>query len=281
MPERLWYKKGPELLDEIDATSVPTGGLALWFLGQESLVVKSGETVIYIDPYFTELFDQQGNPRRKFSPPFGPDEVRNAAWVFCTHHHLDHLDPGTLAPISISSPQARFVVPAPHVRLVQEIAIATERITPARAGERLSFGGWSVMPIAAAHEQFETDERGNHLFLGYVFDFGGLRFYHAGDTVEYPELVDTLKPHRIHVGCLPINGADWRRRRRDILGNLNAREAVDVAVAAGFDVLVPLHYDLFIGNQANPAHLVDYLYEHYPAQKFHILAPGERWIYVP
>lgn len=269
----LWYKQGTALLNEMNETALPENAVAIWFLGQESLVVKHGSTIVYIDPYLTEY------PKRKYQPPFRPDEVNNATWVFGTHHHLDHIDPNTVGPMAQASPQAQFVVPAPHVHMLTKVGIADNRIHPARADERLHLPGFSVTPIKAAHEQFETDDAGNHLYLGYVFQFGPITLYHAGDTVEFPELVDLLRPHQIDVACLPINGRDWQRGRRNVLGNLNFREAVNVGVEAGADLIIPLHYDLFQGNQENPAFFVDYLYRTYPAQKFHIMAPGERFVY--
>jgi L-ascorbate 6-phosphate lactonase len=45
---------GELLIQEIDETRVPYGMLAVWFLGQVSVVVKGGTTVVYIDPYFAK-----------------------------------------------------------------------------------------------------------------------------------------------------------------------------------------------------------------------------------
>ncbi len=51
-------------------------------------------------------------------------------------------------------------------------------------------------------------------------------------------------------------------------------------VAMWADLLVPTHYDLFPNNRDNPAFVVDYLFRTYRAQKFHMMAPGERLLYV-
>ncbi|MBT2736679.1 hypothetical protein [Bacillus sp. ISL-7] len=40
-----------------------------------------------------------------------------------------------------------------------------------------------------------------------------------------------------------------------------------------------IHYDMFPNNRDNPAYFVDYLFHHYPTQKFHMMVPGERFIY--
>ncbi|HET7558824.1 MAG TPA: MBL fold metallo-hydrolase [Limnochordia bacterium] len=269
-----WYRSGEALLAEITSTEVPKDAIALWFLSQESMVFKSGKRVIYIDPFLSP------GEKRKYAPPFSPEQVSNADWIVGTHHHRDHIDPATLGPMAKASPEARFVVPAPHVHMLTAVGIDPGRITKAHADQRLELGDFAVTPIKAAHETFETDESGDHKFLGYVFEFGGIRLYHAGDTVDYPGLVERLKGFDLHVACLPINGHDRKRNARNIVGNLTPREAVDLGVDCGADLLIPLHYDLFFGNQENPATFVDYLYGNYPNQKFHIMAPGERFFYL-
>jgi L-ascorbate 6-phosphate lactonase len=37
---------------------------------------------------------------------------------------------------------------------------------------------------------------------------------------------------------------------------------------------------MFAHNDENPAYFVDYLYSNYPAQRFHMFVPGERYIYM-
>ena len=241
-----WYKKGVELLEEISATPARDGQVAFWFLGQESMVFKGPEGIVYVDPYFTD------HPGRNFPPPFDPADVTDADLVLCTHDHLDHLDVGTLGPMARSAPRARFVAPAPHLGRLAEAGIEASRCAGARAGEPMEAAGIRITPVAAAHETFETDERGDHLYLGYVFDLGGVRLYHAGDTVEYPQLRETLAPLEADVAFLPINGRDESRRRRHIAGNLNFREAADLADAIDADLVVPLHFDLFKGKRRTP-----------------------------
>ena len=60
---------------------------------------------------------------------------------------------------------------------------------------------------------------------------------------------------------------------------MDSREAVLLAKAAGIDVVVPMHFDLYEVNEVNPAHFVDTLYALNSCQKFHIFMPGERFIY--
>jgi L-ascorbate 6-phosphate lactonase len=268
-------KTGKQLLEQMDKTEVPQDGIAIWQLGQESLVVKKSGKLCYFDPYLS------ASPSRSFEPPIKPEEIYNADYVIITHHHSDHLDPYTLKDIAIHSPQAIFVCPAPHVQRVRDAGITSERIVPAKAGVTLEIMPGMVMtPVACKHEQYITDEEGNHFFLGYVIDFDGLIFYHAGDAIADQELEDALKPHRIEIACMPINGHDWRRLRNNIFGNMTFREAADLASEIGAEMVIPMHYDMFAGNTENPAYFVDYLCRYYPSMKFKMLTPGERMLYL-
>jgi L-ascorbate 6-phosphate lactonase len=137
-----------------------------------------------------------------------------------------------------------------------------------------------IKPLPSAHEVLEYDPELDHRFVGYVLELNGVKLYHAGDRTVYPGLIEALLAESILSSMLPINGRDTFRNARNIVGNMNYREAVELTAAARFDTVIPLHYDMFAGNSEKPGYFVDYLYEHYPLQKSHVLARFERFIYV-
>ena len=59
---------------------------------------------------------------------------------------------------------------------------------------------------------------------------------------------------------------------------MTAEEAVLLAKETNAGLLVPMHYDLYDVNRINPAFFVDTLFSINPAQRFHMFAPGERYI---
>src|SRR5439155_941090 len=67
----------------------------------------------------------------------------------------------------------------------------------------------------------------------------------------------SLRELRVDVALLPINGRDHFREGAGIVGNMDHREAAQLATDAGVDVLVPMHYETFATNRGYPAHLVD------------------------
>jgi L-ascorbate metabolism protein UlaG (beta-lactamase superfamily) len=65
-----------------------------------------------------------------------------------------------------------------------------------------------------------------------------------------------------------------------MIGNLDGREAAELAAAVGAEVLIPMHNDMFAANRVSPAILADFLDRTYPRQKYHWLQPGELYVHL-
>jgi L-ascorbate metabolism protein UlaG (beta-lactamase superfamily) len=113
-----------------------------------------------------------------------------------------------------------------------------------------------------------------------VIKADGLSLYHSGDTWITPGLVKILKQlGPLDIAMLPINGTDWERTDNGCIGNVNAMDAVKLAMAVPIDLVIPSHYDMMPNNTENPAYFADCMYRHCPEKRFHICALGERFIY--
>lgn len=276
------YKSGKALEQQIAQTELPEQALALWALGQEGFLVKWKQKKVLFDPYLTNwVYELSGAPwSRAFESPLQPSQCLDVDYVVCSHHHEDHMDKLTLQAIGQSS-KTEFIVPKAHLSLVKEWGLRDEQLIGISHGQSLELGdGLKLEAFAAKHEQFEQDEAGEHKYLGFAADFGSIRLYHSGDTIGFPELVAWLQSRQIDIAMLPINGRDFVRNEQGIVGNTNYREAIEIAVQINADLLIPMHYGLFPHNDENPAYFVDYLHRNYPAKKFHMFAPGERFIYL-
>ncbi|MEH7178592.1 MBL fold metallo-hydrolase [Neobacillus vireti] len=276
------YKSGKELMNEVRQTRILREAVSFWNLGQAGVLLKGTEEdgLLCIDPYLTRSIEEK-NPEtefiRAFPPVIDPGMLRDLDGVLVTHGHDDHLDLSSIKEVSRVS-DSMFGIPASLVPIVQE-HVDNKNIHSAKDGESFFIKGFKITPIPAAHTDYETDSLGNHVFLGYLIEVNGIRLFHSGDTIVTPELINKVKKFRPHVAFLPINGSDYFRTSRGIIGNMNSREAADFSAAVGVDLIVPIHYDMFPNNRENPAYFVDYLFQRYPNQKFHMMVPGERFIY--
>jgi L-ascorbate 6-phosphate lactonase len=275
----------PSTVMDIINTRLPPDTIALWWLGQAGFVLRSARTIIYLDPFLSEHTD------RLIPPLFAAEEGAVADVVFCTHEHWDHLDPQTLRGLAKGSPQARFVVPQPVVEQVTALGISPERVIGVQPDEELDLGEVKLFPIPAMHGlkappaiyDFGFVEQGKprlYRYLGYVIDMAGVRVYSAGDTVAFDGLVERLRELAVDIALLPINGRSYFREQLDIVGNLDEREAADLAAAAGVKLLVPTHYEMFAANQGRPGVLVDYARAYHPELTCYIPAHGRRFTYM-
>jgi L-ascorbate metabolism protein UlaG (beta-lactamase superfamily) len=235
------------------------GRVALSWLGQAGFAIASAEAIALIDPF---LAPRRG---RRYESSVRPADLGGVDVVLCTHEHVDHFDADSAPSIAEASPGAVFVVPTPIVDMVAEAGVPSGRILGVQPGEAHEVAGVSVQPVAARHGVTmddaygfgETLSDGLVRFLGYVIGTGGMRLYHAGDTIHYEGMEATIGALEPDVALLPINGRHAEREARGIVGNLNEREAAWLADAIGSDVLVPMHHDMFVGNLGSSCAVVD------------------------
>jgi L-ascorbate 6-phosphate lactonase len=273
------------IAQDIAAARLPPYTVAMWWLGQASVVLRAADTTVYIDPFFSR------HPDRLVPPPFVPATAPPADYVLCTHEHIDHFDPQTLAGLAQASPRALFVVPLPIVEQASALGIRSERLLGTQPGEVVHLGALTLFSVPACHGLkappatydfgfVERDGKNLYRYLGYILEMAGVRIYHAGDTVVYDGLVERLRELEIDIAFLPINGRSYFREQRDILGNMDEREAADLAAAVGVKLLVPIHYEMFAANQGRPGTLVEYVQAHRSELSCLIPAHGRRFTFM-
>ncbi len=268
-----------ELIAQIDRLAVPVGQMALWSLGQAGFVIKGGDTIAYIDPYLSDSIAESGGPQRRFRIPIDPAQVRHAQVVFATHEHMDHADGPTLRALMAASPQATLITSPQGRAIALQADVAAERIVIPRLGEKVALAGLRYSAIPAAHYGYEVDAAGHSRWMGFLITCNGVTLYHSGDTLIIPQIFEALAGESIDLALLPINGRDYFREQRQIIGNIWPGEAIELALQLKARVLLPIHNDLFAENRVNPGRLFDELDHRAPFQRCHMLQPGELYLY--
>jgi len=82
--------------EEINGADVD--GVSLWFLGVAGWAIKTPETTVYIDPYFSTERDREYIARMP-PVPMEPGWAEECGAVFCTHDHRDHFWPPSFGPL--------------------------------------------------------------------------------------------------------------------------------------------------------------------------------------
>jgi L-ascorbate metabolism protein UlaG (beta-lactamase superfamily) len=263
------------LSERMNEVELVDRALAFWGLGQVGVAFKGPTGILYVDPYLTDSDGEGGRLERSFPPPLEPEEVTSASAVLLTHDHIDHTDPETLLPLASASPEARFICPSTSRDTLEEAGLDRDRITVPEVGEPLEVAGATATAVPSAHTELERDPEGGYPYLGYVIEWNGVTLYHAGDTVIYDGLIETLGRWEIDVAFVPINGRDFFRTREGIVGNMDYREVAHLAEELDFGLVVPTHYDLFAFNAVDPGYFVSYLYSLNHERRHKLLRPGE------
>jgi L-ascorbate metabolism protein UlaG (beta-lactamase superfamily) len=261
---------------------LPDGSIALGWLGQAGFVFRSASLCLLVDPYLSdhlaEKYRGRAFPHERLTPaPLQTGDLNRLDYVFCSHRHSDHMDPVALPALAAVNPGCRFVLPRAECDYAAGLGLPADRILGVNAGDQLPLdGGFSAHVVASAHEQFKTDSRGNHYFLGFVIRSPAGTFYHSGDSVVYQGLAESVASFRVGLALLPVNGRDPDRTGRGVPGNMTFTEARQLCAAAGIPAFVPHHFGMFAFNTVPLAELR--LQAAQPGPRAFIPSTNEFWI---
>jgi L-ascorbate metabolism protein UlaG (beta-lactamase superfamily) len=248
-------QKGEHLLSDIKSFD-HLSSFKVWWLGQSGFLVKWRSKHLLLDPYLSDSlsikYQQTDKPHIRMSElVIDPALLDFIDIVTSSHNHTDHLDAETLKPIIKNNPGIIFIIPeANREFVVDRLACDDNFPVGLNAGLSCEHAGFTITGVPAAHNQLDRNEKGEHRFMGYVVQFGNYALYHSGDTLLFDGLEELLKPFKIDIAFLPING---NKPERKVAGNLNPEEAAMLGKAIGAKLVIPHHYHLFEFNTEDPA----------------------------
>lgn len=239
-----------------DVRSAPADKLNLWWLGQSGYLVQWQRHHLLIDPYLsdslTKKYANTDKPHVRLTERvIAPERLDFIEVVTSSHNHTDHLDGESLIPLLHANSDLAVVVPAANrLFAANRLQVPVERLTPIHADrDPVSVSPFTFHAIPSAHESLETDENGEHKFVGYVIEVGGKTIYHSGDACLYEGLEERLKSWPIDLALLPINGRD---PVRGVAGNFTGEEAAQLAKEIRAGLVIPCHYEMFEFNTVSP-----------------------------
>jgi len=228
--------------DDIRTQPVKEDQVAIWWLGQNSYVLKNAAgRLLMIDAYFSRAKAPEFYVHD--CPPIGAEDVA-IDYAFCTHAHYDHTDPDFLVPLSQRSEQTVFLCPEDAAPMLQEAGMAKERIQIVQCGEQIPLDGVVVHVVRSKTPAVE-----NCLHYGYILDFGCCKVWNTGDIMRdasrEPKLMEpvaALRPDVAMITCSPTEEEFP-----------SFEEAAEIARLVGARVAVPSHYDCFAKRTWDPA----------------------------
>ena len=211
------------------------------WITQGGFVFESASFRLAIDPYLSDFVERKNGVTRMVQPVFTVASLKPDA-VFCTHDHIDHFDPITVPEIAQKFPSCIFAGTVSVEKKAKETGIAESQIMKAEKGIPMKLGSFEIIPIIALHSDKDA--------VGIILKCEGKTLYISGDS-EYSESIaeEVLKyGGKIDMMFICINGR---------LGNMNLDDALKVVKAIMPGAALPMHYDLFKENSADPHPFID------------------------
>lgn len=273
-------KKDEVLIAEMDEVLHDDKHFYLWWLGQSGFLLQWNGQRVLIDPYLsdslTKKYADTDKPHVRMSERVvAPELLKNIIIVTSSHNHTDHLDAQTLIPVIKNNSEISFIIPEANRKFVAERIQCHNQFPVGLTDEQTNtIGNFTFYGIPAKHNNIDRDENGNCKYMGYVIEFNNWKIYHSGDTLWFDEMIGLLKPFKVDIAILPINGND---PSRGVAGNLNCKEAAQLAKAINARCVIPCHYNMFTFNTAEVNEFVNEA-EHMN-QPYKILESGEKFKY--
>ncbi len=270
-------KKNEQLIAEVDSL-INEPGFNLWWLGQSGFLLQWNGKRILLDPYLSDSLTKKylttDKPHTRISElVIKPELLKNISIVTSSHNHTDHLDAETLIPILKNNPELKFIIPEANRNFVADrVQCDTDFPVGLNDKQSVTIDGFTFYGIPAKHNEIDRDEDGNCKYMGYVIKFGNYCVYHSGDTLWFDEMIDLLKPFKVDVALLPING---NKPERKVAGNLDCKEAAELGKAINAGCVIPCHYDMFSFNTADVNEFVKEARR--ISQPYQVLRGGERF----
>lgn len=212
------------LLADIESAKSDRPNFRLWWLGQSGFLVQFNGRHALVDPYLSDSltvkYEQSDKPHvRMTERVIAPERLGFVDVVSSSHNHTDHFDPDTLKPLLVAKPALPLILPeanrgAGAFRI--GLSLKAANLIGVRAGDVKSAGGFTFNGIPAAHNELEVDAEGNHKFLGYIFQFGPWRVYHAGTRSTSRAWRIGFAPSAWTWRCCPSTGTRRSARSRGI-----------------------------------------------------------------
>ncbi|MEF8882061.1 MAG: MBL fold metallo-hydrolase [Halapricum sp.] len=253
-------------------------GVSIWYLGCNGFVLKADDgTTLFVDPYVGT-----GDPPRtvRMVPvPFNPADVGPVDAVLATHEHTDHVHGESTAPILADS-DAPFYGPDDSLAVAREEDWAdqwdldTDQYVQVEERDTFQIGAFTIS-VEPANDPDATHP------VAYVFEHDAGTFVHGGDA-RPGSFESAGDNYDIDAGALAFGSAGMIRDKQTREPKYtkwynDENEIVEAANELQLDTLVPTHWDIWKGLNANPGVLHNHARSFEYPEQVKVVEIGDRF----
>ncbi|WP_207588220.1 MBL fold metallo-hydrolase [Halomontanus rarus] len=233
--------------EELDGSSV--SGVSMWFLGVTGVAIRTPETTLYIDPYFSTERDREYVARMP-PVPMEPQWADACDAVFCTHDHRDHFWPPSFGPL-LEGEDASVHAPAECYENHDVSAIPEDQQEVAEPGDSYEIGDLTVHVRGGR----DPDADGS---VTYVLEHDAGTIFHGGDNRPCEAFDEIGAEFDIDLGTLAYGTVGRLERDGEVVRRKlynSSDDVIEAANALEIDRLVPTHWRRWRSIQADPGAL--------------------------
>jgi len=269
LPAMLAKRREKPPVEKLEA--IPSGKIAITWLGHAAFLLRTAEHSVLIDPVWTKWLKIV---KRLSSPVLTPRDLPKIDLVLITHAHFDHLDKRSLRKLPDMPP---IVVPW-HVGTVVS-SLGFERIHEMHTWDTLRHGHLRVTLTPARHWGARVLHDTHRGYGGFLVEYNDRCVFHCGDSSYFDGFVEIGERCRISAALLPIGAYDTPSHR-DV--HMNPEEALQAFQDLRADTMIPMHYGSFrLGYEPmdEPLHRLEACATHLGLRdRVHALAEGATFI---
>ncbi len=211
--------------------------LEITWISQGGFIFEHAGRRLVIDPYISDVVERTLNFTRLAPPPVRVESLRPDT-VFCSHNHIDHLDPVTVPLIAKHYPFCHFIGPQSVTDELVKMGVDSKQLTTLKVGKKSEVEGFRMIATPAHHSDPDA--------IGLVIKADKKKIYISGDTLYQSDLAqDVLRSSGgdLDLVLICINGK---------MNNMGVDEAVKVVKQLQPRAAAPMHYGLFAENTVAP-----------------------------
>ena len=249
-----WNGKTPKVVDfeiaENDPQFLKKNKVhqTLTWLGHSTLLIQYDGINILTDPHLTQRASPVSfvGPKRYTIPGLSIEDLPKIDIIVISHNHYDHLDKLTIEELFEKQPNSPPRIFVPLKLKEWFINLGIENVTELDWNESEKFREWIIHAVPVQHWSSRSPwDRNKTLWVGWVLETDGFRFFFAGDT-GYSKDFKILgkKFGEFDLAAIPIAGYEPRWFMKD--AHVNPEEAVKIHKDINSRYSVGIHWGTFI-----------------------------------